>query len=54
MPRGNTSSRLAAMLPRFTIRSVHMLLAESCRPMNQPRSTISDMVAGAAHMRMKK
>jgi len=42
------------MFTQFTIRSTHILLAESCIPTNQPLKAMRDMVAGAAQMRIKK
>ena len=54
IPSGKANNKLATMLTMFTTRSTHMLLRVSCMPMNQPRKTISERVAGEAQMRMKK
>ena len=42
------------MFTQLTIKSVTIELTLSCMPMNQPRKAISDKLAGAAQIRMKK
>ena len=53
-PSPKLSRMLEAMFTTLIIRSVHIELIESCIPTNQPLKAISEMVAGAAHILMRK
>ena len=52
MPRERTTE--ATMLTPLTTRSVVIALTPSCIPMNQPLKAMSERVAGAAQILMRK